>query len=443
VQPKNELIKATDAKEITTLFREVRERTLQIVAPLEVEDYVVQTAPYMSPPRWHVGHTSWFFELLLKDYLPGYEIYSEDYLFYFNSYYERFGSRIDRDKRGTRSRPTVKKTFAYRRRIDDAMLELLSRKPDDSEGSSLLQLVRLGLEHEMQHQELLVYDIKHLLGDLYETPLRGELPSRDSVSGMADVEGGLFWLGYAGEGFAYDNEKPSHLVYVQDFSLDRALVSNGQYLEFIRDGGYQDFRWWFSEAWNCLHTENWLAPLYWEKQGDDWMIRDFFGLHRAEDKADEPVTHVSFYEASAYAKWAGKRLPTEAEWEKAACLPPESTARLSFPWGDDAPDESRANLFEASQWGVAPIGSFSAGRSKYGCYQMIGDVWEWTSSDYVPYPGFKPDFDEYNDKWFVGQKVLRGGSYATPQYHIRSTYRNFFHPNERWMISGFRCAKTI
>jgi formylglycine-generating enzyme required for sulfatase activity len=173
------------------------------------------------------------------------------------------------------------------------------------------------------------------------------------------------------------------------------------------------------------------------------MVRDFSGLHPVEEKLDEPVTHVSFYEASAFAKWAGKRLPTEAEWEKAARVRPNETTQLSFPWGDDSPSLSSANLFENKLWGVAPVGSFPGGQSAHGCYQLIGDVWEWTSSDYVPYPGFKPEFDEYNDKWFVGQKVLRGGSYATPQYHIRSTYRNFFHPNERWMISGFRCAKTI
>lgn len=443
VQTKNELIKTTATQEITELFEAVRERTLQIVDPLEVEDYVVQTAPFMSPPRWHIGHTSWFFELLLKNYLPGYQIYSDEYLFYFNSYYERFGTRIDRDKRGTRSRPTVRDTLAYRRRIDDAMLDLLDNTRDSPESGELLTLVKLGLEHEMQHQELLVYDIKHLLRGLYEPTEKGTLPSRDDVSGMAEVEGGLFLLGYSGGDFAYDNEKPSHLVYVQDFALDRALVSNGDYLEFMRDGGYRDFRWWLAEALDCVHREGWQAPLYWEQHGDEWMIRDFTGIHPAEDKGDEPVTHVSFYEASAFAKWAGKRLPTEAEWEKAACLAAQTTARLNFPWGDDSPDVTRANLFENHLWNVAPIGSFSEGRSEYGCYQMIGDVWEWTSSDYVPYPGFKPEFDEYNDKWFVGQKVLRGGSFATPQYHIRSTYRNFFHPDERWMISGFRCAKTI
>jgi ergothioneine biosynthesis protein EgtB len=443
MQAKEKANRSIKISDTTQLFKETRSRTMQIVQPLEVEDYVVQTAPFMSPPRWHIGHTSWFFELLLKDYLPGYQIYNEEYLFYFNSYYERFGSRIDRDKRGTRSRPTVKDTIAYRQRIDESMLELLSRSQDIPNSDDLLLLVRLGLEHEMQHQELLVYDIKHLLGDLYRPATGGSASPRDSVSGMAEIRGGLFWLGYSGNDFAFDNEKPAHQVFVQDYALDRALVTNGEFAEFIRDGGYSDFRWWFSEAWECIRRESWHAPLYWELHDGKWMIRDFVGFERVDDHADEPVTHVSFYEASAYAKWAGKRLPTEAEWERASRLRPEQTSQMDFPWGDDPPTTSHANLAENHLWGVAPVGSFPKGRTVHGCYQMIGDVWEWTSSDYVPYPGFKPEFDEYNDKWFVGQKVLRGGSYATPQYHLRSTYRNFFHPNERWMISGFRCAKTI
>ena len=443
MQTKKELNTTSHTTEMISIFQEVRARTMRIVEPLEIEDYVIQTAPFMSPPRWHLGHTSWFFELLLKDHLPGYKVYSDEYLYYFNSYYERFGTRIDRDKRGTRSRPTVKETLAYRKRIDEAMLELLSGNIDDSKTGSLLTLVRLGLEHEMQHQELLVYDIKHLLCDLYKPTSLGVLPQRDTVSGMAELEGGLFWLGHAADEFAFDNEKPAHQVFIQDFALDRVPVSNGEYLEFIRDGGYSDFRWWFSEAWATVNLEPWQAPLYWELHSDEWLIRDFSGLHAATEKAEEPVTHVSFYEASAFAKWAGKRLPTEAEWEKAACGPTEGADRLSFPWGDDNPDSARANLVENELWNVAPVGSFPEGRSAHGCYQMIGDVWEWTTSDYVPYPGFKAEFDEYNDKWFVGQKILRGGSFATPRYHIRATYRNFFHPNERWMISGFRCAKTI
>jgi ergothioneine biosynthesis protein EgtB len=416
---------------------------MEIVAPLEIEDYVIQTAEFMSPPRWHIGHTSWFFETVLQAHRPGYRVYSEDFLWYFNSYYEGFGARIERPKRGTKSRPTVKETVAYRQHIDEQMKAFL----ESSEAERVLSLVRLGLEHEMQHQELLVYDIKHLLCDQFDAPVQPRPKSSVKVEGMAEIEGGLFELGYneAYESgakaphskFAFDNEKPAHQVYLQDFAIEKALVTNGDYLEFIRAGGYKDFRWWFSEGWAAVNLEHWEAPLYWELHDGEWMIRDYGGLKRAEDRKDDPVCHVSFFEASAFAKWAGKRLPTEAEWEKAA------SGVNRFPWGNDAPDLKRANLFENGLWSVAPVGSFPAGVSADGCHQLIGDVWQWTTSDYVPYPGFKSEFDEYNDKWFVNQKVLRGGSFATPQLHIRSTYRNFFHANERWMTSGFRCAKDL
>ncbi len=425
------------------LFKQVRAQTMRIVAPLEIEDYVVQTAEFMSPPRWHIGHTSWFFETLLQTHQPGYRVHDEDYLFFFNSYYEGFGKRIERAKRGTRSRPTVKETIRYRHRVDEEMLEFLARLDRRDDAQQILSLARLGLEHEMQHQELLVYDIKHLLCDLYVAPKNNAPVVAERVSGMAEVEGGLFELGYAGEDFAWDNEKPRHTVFLPDFAIDRAPVSNGDFLEFINAGGYGDYHWWLSEGWDAVNRERWQAPLYWEQHDGQWMIRDFHGLHRVEDKADEPVSHVSYFEAAAYAKWAGKRLPTEAEWEKTARFDPNSESSRDFPWGNDAPDAKRANLLDGQLWGVAPIGALPRGRSATGCHQMIGDVWEWTSSDYAPYPGFKSEFDEYNDKWFVGQKVLRGGSFATPQIHIRSTYRNFFHPHERWMISGFRCARTI
>jgi ergothioneine biosynthesis protein EgtB len=427
----------------------------------------------MSPPRWHIGHTSWFFETLLQAHQPGYKVYSDEYLFYFNSYYEGFGARIERPKRGTRSRPTVKETVSYRNRVDEHMLSFLDSIEHQPETETILALVRLGLEHEMQHQELLVYDIKHLLCDQYDAPIQPAPVSSMKVEGMAEIEGGLFWLGYdvpsgsptVREGsnrtgserpesgvkpphsknydFAFDNEKPAHQVFMRDYALDRALVSNGDYLEFIRDGGYQNFRWWFSEGWEVVNRDEWRAPLYWELHEHTWMIRDFAGLHPAEIKANEPVSQVSFFEASAFAKWAGKRLPTEAEWEKAAAFDPQTRRQMAFPWGNDAVDSSKANLFENGIWAPAAIGSFPDGQNSYGCQQMIGDVWEWTTSDYVPYPGFKSEFDEYNDKWFVNQKVLRGGSFATPQLHIRSTYRNFFHAHERWMVSGFRCAKDM
>jgi ergothioneine biosynthesis protein EgtB len=297
----------------------------------------------------------------------------------------------------------------------------------------------------MQHQELLVYDIKHLLCDQFDAPINPAPLSTSKVEGMAEIEGGLFWLGHSEHGetsdaFAWDNEKPSHQVFLEDFAIDKALVSNGDYFEFIRDGGYQNFRWWFSEGWEAVKREQWRAPLYWELHDDQWMIRDFGGLQPVTEKLCEPVSHVSYFEASAFAKWRGKRLPTEAEWEKAACY---SGRQINFPWGNESPDIKKANLFENGHWSVAPIGAFQEGETPSGCHQMIGDVWEWTTSDYVPYPGFESEFDEYNDKWFVNQKVLRGGSFATPQLHIRSTYRNFFHAHERWMVSGFRCAKDL
>jgi ergothioneine biosynthesis protein EgtB len=421
---------------ITDLYQRVRARTMEIVAPLEIEDYVIQTAEFMSPPRWHIGHTSWFFETVLQAHKPGYKVYSEEFLFYFNSYYEGFGPRIERPKRGTKSRPTVRETVAYRNHIDEQMLDFLR-----SADKSVVKLVRLGLEHEMQHQELLVYDIKHLLADQFEPNLKPLPRPAAKVEGMAEVEGGLFWLGYEGDDFAWDNEKPAHQVFLQDFQIDKALVTNGEYLDFIHDGGYQNFRWWFSEGWETVKCEHWQAPLYWELHDDEWLIRDFTGLHPAKERAADPVLHVSYYEASGFAKWAGKRLPTEAEWEKAACYDAERKVKQQFPWGDTEPDSGKANLFENGFWSVAPVGAFPNGASPYGCQQMIGDVWQWTTSDYVPYPGFKTEFDEYNDKWFVNQKVLRGGSFATPQSHIRTTYRNFFHAHERWMTSGFRCAR--
>jgi len=444
-----------DKKALIDLYKSVRRRTMEIVAPLEIEDYVIQTAEFMSPPRWHIGHTSWFFETVLQAHKPAFRVYSEDFLYYFNSYYEGFGSRIERPKRGTKSRPTVKATVAYRNHVDEQMLSFLEKTSDPT----IWSLVRLGLEHEMQHQELLVYDIKHLLCDQFEVAMSAKPQSVVRVEGMAEIEGGLMWLGYAergssrgssptvkegqsGDEFAFDNEKPEHQVFIKDFAIDKAPVSNGDFLAFIQNGGYKNFRWWFSEGWETVNREHWHAPLYWEIHDGQWLIRDFDGLRPVSERLDEPVCHVSFFEASAYAKWLGKRLPTEAEWEKAACYDSNGVRHL-FPWGEQIPRAEQGNLFENGLWSPAPVGSYPQGVNPYGCHQLIGDVWEWTTSDYVPYPGFKSEFDEYNDKWFVNQKVLRGGSFATPQLHIRSTYRNFFHAHERWMTSGFRCAQDI
>src|SRR5436190_13398286 len=301
------------------LYQSVRARTLEIVAPLEIEDYVIQTAEFMSPPRWHIGHTSWFFETVLQKFQPGYKPWSDDFLFYFNSYYEGFGSRIERPKRGTRSRPTVRETVRYRQHIDEQMTRFLERVSDRDDAETILSIVRLGLEHEMQHQELLVYDIKHLLCDQFDAPIAPAPVSIEPVSGMAEVEGGLFEMGYGstsgGESgtsptvressisksgdksphsknydFAFDNEKPRHKVFLQDFLIDRALVTNGDYLEFMNAGGYQDFRWWHSAGWEMVNQEQWQAPLYWELRDGEWKIRDFAGLHNVADKLNEPVS---------------------------------------------------------------------------------------------------------------------------------------------------------
>jgi ergothioneine biosynthesis protein EgtB len=374
-------LSAQDTVSIADLYTDVRARTMQIVAPLEIEDYVIQTAEFMSPPRWHIGHTSWFFETVLQQHKPGYRVYSEDFLFYFNSYYEGFGVRIERPKRGTKSRPTVKETIAYRNHIDEQMLAILN-SPD---ADKVLSLVRLGLEHEMQHQELLVYDIKHLLCDQFAAPVKPLPKSSTRVEGMAEIEGGLVWLGYdknqapRSRPFAFDNEKPAHQVFIQDFAIDKAPVSNGDFLEFINDGGYENFRWWFSEGWEAVNREQWRAPLYWELHDGEWMIRDFSGLHSAAGKKDEPVCHASYFEASAFAKWAGKRLPTEAEWEHAACYDARRKVKHAFPWGETDPDSGNTNFFENGYWSVAPIGAFPERRERL---RLPADDWRRVGMDH-------------------------------------------------------------
>ncbi|HYX29627.1 MAG TPA: DinB family protein, partial [Pyrinomonadaceae bacterium] len=294
-----------ESESIADLYQSVRARTLEIVAPLEIEDYVIQTAEFMSPPRWHIGHTSWFFETVLQKFEPRYKTYREDFLFYFNSYYEGFGPRIERPKRGTRSRPTVAETREYRAHIDEHTMRFIEEVSSRDDKDEISRIIRLGLEHEMQHQELLVYDIKHLLCDQFDAPIKPAPRSIETVSGMVEIEGGSFELGHGARGssptvregadqsgvkpphskeFAWDNEKPAHKVWLEDFSIDRALVSVGDYLEFINDGGYQNFRWWYSAGWEKVNTEAWQAPLYWEQHDGEWMIRDFSGLHRAIDK---------------------------------------------------------------------------------------------------------------------------------------------------------------
>ena len=313
----------------------------------------------------------------------------------------------------------------------------------------------LGIQHEMQHQELMIYDFQHLFErfpdpfDNYQPLIISEPPKASettirSSSKMVDIPGGIFELGYNGGGFCYDNELPEHKVFLQPFKIDVAPVTNGEYMEFIEDGGYEDYRYWLADGWELVKEEQWNAPLYWvqeEGRGANvtWKKKDFRGLNEIDP--DEPVVNISYYEADAYARWAGKRLPTEAEWEKAAAWNEELQRKTAYPWGDQRPLPKHANLLESYLWGPCKVGSYPHGKSYYGCHHMIGDVWEWTSSEYVLYPGFKSKFSEYTDKWTINQKVLRGGCFATATAQIHNSYRNYFKPHERILFAGFRCAK--
>lgn len=420
-------------------FTEMRQRTLDLVETLEYDDFVVQTAPYVSPPKWHLGHVSWLFEMLLKQTDEKYEYYSEEFLRYLNSYYNRFGEQMDKANRGTISRPTVKQILEYYDFITKRITDLIQKNSLSEEGR---QRFELGINHEYQHQELLVYDLQHILADQYKPKIKNSPPKKTQVKQeQVRIDGGLYNLGYAGKDFCYDVELPEHKVYLNDFKIDVHPVTAGQYLEFVEAGGYLEYKYWLSDGWKAVKQNNWKAPMYWQKIDDTWHVIDFIGVRKINP--DEPVCNVSFYESDAYCKWAGKRLPTEAEWEKAACWNEERKAKTIFPWGNDRPTTEHANLLESHIWGASEIGSYPIGKSHYGCYQMIGDVWEWTSSEFVGYPGFKSGFEEYNDKWFTNQKVLRGGSFATPNRSIRASYRNFFHLDERWMFSGFRCVEDV
>ncbi len=419
-------------------FNETRARTLELVKTLEKDDFVVQTAFYMSPPKWHIGHVSWIYEAILSKIDKNYEFYSKEFSEYLNSYYQQFGVPQDKGKRGLVSRPTVDQIFEYFQAINQRMENFLQNTTLSADAS---RLIVMGFHHEYQHQELLVYDLQHLLADQYRPVKKNSPPTPTTVEQKSvQIKGDLYTIGYNGNDYCYDIELPEHKVYLNDYKIDSFPITNEQYLKFIDDGGYSDYKFWLSDGWEKVKENSWKAPMYWEKIDGQWMTQDFIGRRKINPK--EPVCHVSFYEAAAYSKWAEKRLTTEAEWEKAACWDEEKQRKTIFPWGNDAPT-SQANLLESHIWNCSEIGAYPEGKSPSGCYQMIGDVWEWTASEFVGYPGFKTGFDEYNDKWFTNQKVLRGGSFGTPKRSIRGSYRNFFRLDERWLFSGFRCAEDI
>jgi ergothioneine biosynthesis protein EgtB len=408
-------------------FNQVRLLSEQLCAPLATEDYVVQSMPDVSPPKWHLAHTTWFFEtFLLTPYLPGYEVFHPKFGYLFNSYYEAIGDRHPRIQRGLLTRPTVTEVYQYRAYVDDAMrtlIGMLQRSMLPVEHPETEGLAVLGLHHEQQHQELLMTDIKHILaGNPLRPAYRNDLvcptPNPQPLkSQWLDYEGGLYSIGHEGDGFAFDNESPRHPVYLQDYRLASRLVTNGEYLEFIEAGGYQNPEYWLAEGWTIRQQEGWRSPLYWEQIDGDWQTMTLGGLRSLNEQ--EPVCHVSLFEADAFARWAGQRLPTEAEWETAAALLPP-----------------QGNLLDRGYLHPVP-GNISEP-------QFYGDVWEWTQSAYLPYPGFRSAagaVGEYNGKFMCNQMVLRGGSCITPLSHIRPTYRNFFPTSARWQFTGFRLAR--
>lgn len=377
-------------------FEQVRGATEYLCEPLETEDYIPQPTVDVSPPKWNVAHTTWFFEeMILKRFAPDYRVFDSRFGFLFNSYYNTIGERTRRDNRGDLSRPTVAEVFEYRKYVAAKMCELISQNSSDE----LRELIVLGLNHEQQHQELFLTDFKYILSRNPLFPVYRENYALEEIcempnAGYAEIDEGIYEIGYAGDGFCFDNELGRHKVYLNDFAIRKSLVTNAEYLEFITDGGYENFNLWHSEGWDWVNETSINAPLYWQKRDGEWFTFTLSGLRKLN--SDAPVCHVSFYEAAAFAEWKGLRLPTEFEWEIAS---------------------------EKFDFGLR---------------------WEWTNSAYLPYPNFKKAagaVGEYNGKFMINQMVLRGASVATPENHSRKTYRNFFHPPLRWQFNGIRLAK--
>ena len=404
------------AEQLLARFSAVRHQTVALSAPLSPEDQLIQSMPEASPTKWHLAHTTWFFEtFILAPHAKKYRRRHPEFEYLFNSYYKQLHGHPLRSRRGLMSRPDLEEVMAYRRQVDEAMRLFI---PDAS--AELLDLIELGFNHEQQHQELILTDIKHAL---WSSPLQPAYVERKSEPAPSAAplewkswEEGVCEIGHApNTGFAFDNEEPRHKVYLQPFQLASRCVTNREYLDFINDGGYTRAELWLSDGWDQVTANAWDAPLYWQQREGEWWNYTASGWRRVEP--DEPVCHVSYYEADAYAQWAGARLPTEAEWEVAASSEP-----------------IRGNFLESGHFHPAPASG----------PQMFGDVWEWTSSAYSAYPGYrraKGVLGEYNGKFMCNQLVLRGGSCATPQSHIRPTYRNFFPAVSRWQFSGIRLAK--
>ncbi len=423
-----------DRKELLKSFDDVRATTERLCEPLVTEDYCIQSMPDVSPPKWHLAHTSWFFEQVILDrHIQNYKPLNDTYFYLFNSYYQSFGERWQRDIRGTLSRPTVQDIYNYRAAINERMHKLLSSAADRLY-EEISPIAELGLHHEQQHQELLVTDIKHILATSPLYPVykeKSETLARLKISEaqFIPISGGIVEIGANGNGFVWDNEFPKHKTFLADFGLMNRLVTCGEYLQFMQDSGYTNPLLWLSDGWEMVTQHHWDAPMYWMMRDNAWHIMTLRGMRPVNP--DEPVTHVSLYEAAAFARWSDKRLPTEAEWEHASTLVKTSP--------------SCGNFLESGNYHPVPLGH-AAGTNEHGLSQMFGDVWEWTSGAYLPYPGYKQEkgpLGEYNGKFMINQMVLRGGSCATPQTHIRPTYRNFFPCDKRWQFTGIRLATDL
>lgn len=410
--------------DLLKLYKSVRAHTQYLCEPLEIEDFVVQPVMDVSPLKWHLGHTTWFFEtFVLKPNVNDYKEFHPKYPFLFNSYYISAGERWTRANRGQLTRPTVKEVFEYREHIDQEMSRFLESNEISKE---IGEVIVLGCNHEQQHQELFLYDIKRILGDnpLYPPYCQKErkVMTVEGQKEWLNLDEGIYEIGFEGEGFHFDNEEGRHKVFLHEYQIASGLVTNGEYIEFMKAGGYRDHMLWLSEAWDWVNENEIKAPRYWHQEdGGEWWHYTLHGYERVNE--DDPLCHISYYEADAFARWSGCRLPTEQEWEVACNIYSPNVL-------------SETNFVDSHQFRPIQTSDFD----------FFGNIWEWTSSPYTAYPYYNPPegaLGEYNGKFMVNQMVLRGGSFGTSKNHIRSTYRNFFHPHLRWMFSGIRLAKHI